>query len=309
MATKAGRPALGHISDFMEAWFRHLEAERKSHHTLANYRRAAARFVAFLEAEQLDTDLGAIQPDHVNRWIVALLDSGLKASSVTLYFQALRGFFTWCEQEEHLDRSPMHRLKGPKVAEEPVPILSPEQVAALLATCEGRGKTSFDDRRDCAILRLFLDTGLRLGELRDLRESDVDLAAEGVKVRGKGDRVRWVYPGPKTRRALSNYLLARKRHAYTEDEALWLGLQGPLGNSGLLGMLRRRARQAGIGHVHPHQLRHTWAHMMKASGGNDEDLMRLGGWRSRDILARYGSSAADQRAKEAALRLSPGERF
>jgi hypothetical protein len=63
---------------------------------------------------------------------------------------------------------------------------------------------------------------------------------------------------------------------------------------GLVRMLERRGREAGLPRLHPHQFRHTFAHQWLAEGGGETDLMRLAGWKSRAMLQRYGASAAER---------------
>lgn len=287
---------------------RTLRVEGKADRTLELYGQSITYFSRWLGERGLPADVSNLTRDNVLGWLDALRGRGLTTGTIRTRWRGLRRFTNWLLAEDIIRKDPLAGIEVDKPEPPPVPILTDDDLIALVSACRGK---SFKDRRDEAVIRLLIDCGMRVSEVTGIDLADLDLDAEAVTVTGKGSRVRNAYFGAKTGQALDRYLRERAKHRHASSAALFLGERGRFTPDGVRERLKIRADMAGLdpAAVHPHRFRHTNAHDFLLAGGQERDLKRLMGWRSDTMLERYGASAADHRAREAARRLKRGDRI
>ncbi|GAA1405318.1 hypothetical protein GCM10009639_52120 [Kitasatospora putterlickiae] len=306
------------LRPLVASWIRSLRSRNLSVNTIKIYERAGADLAAFLlsyeppdkDSKPAPTELEEIHREHVEAHITALLER-TSPGNAHQAFRSLKTFFTWLLNEEEIDRSPMRTMQAPVVPEKAVPVLPDDALKRLIKECSGK---DFESRRDYALVCIFIDTGVRLSELtvRDVQHIDLDVLE--LTVIGKGGRERKVPIGRQTVQAVDRYFRAYAKHigrALVDTDPLWIGVKTKrrMLKWGIADIIERRAKAAGLPHIHPHQFRHTFAHQWKLNGGNEDALMRITGWRSRQMLTRYGASAAGERARQEHRQLSPGDRL
>jgi site-specific recombinase XerD len=302
----------GSIRSLAESWELSLRAANKAPKTIAVYREAVGQLAKFLEEAGMPTDVEHVTREHIEAYILSLYDSGKSPATVSNRHRALQQYFKWLRREDEVSANPMQNMEVPDVPEKMVPVLAEEQLKALLKTTDGNG---FIDVRDRALLYFLIDTGLRRSEVGNLKVEDIDRRKMTARIVRKGRREDLAPIGRKALAALDKYMRARdkwirgRQERFAGTDALWIGYTGPLSGSGVAQMVERRGNEAGIKGLHAHQLRHTRAHHWLADDGSETDLMHLMGWKSPQMLRRYGASAANERARAAHSQHSLGDKL
>jgi len=289
----------------LSAFVPHLRSMNRSSNTIRGYVEAVEKLDAFLAANGMPRAVANIRREHIEAFIEDQL-ARLRPASAANRYRSVQQFFRWLVEEGEIRESPMAKMHPPTIPETPPPVLRGDEIEALRKATTG---TSFDDRRDRAIIEVLYATGIRRAELAGLKVDDIDTDLQVAVVLGKGSRPRAVPYDDEAAKVLNRYMLrTRPKHTSAKLPWLWLGKKGRLTESGIAQILNRRGLEAGVGKINPHRFRHAAAHERMAEGMQEGDVMRLFGWRSPQMPKRYGASAADERAIDAYRRLKGTKR-
>lgn len=216
-------PAGVPLASLLPSWELSLQEANRSPKTIASYKGTADRFIRYLKDNDLPDDTERVDAPHLRAFLLAESERTSPVSAA-VHYRNLRVLFGWLEREgERSGPNPMARVDEPKAPRKVKQSLTTAQLAALLKACGG---ADFEARRDTAMLRILIDTGVRVSGLAGIRTADVNLAGRTVAVTLKGGEQILIPLGKKAAAALDRYLRARARHPHADSEWLWLGLRG-----------------------------------------------------------------------------------
>ena len=190
----------------------------------------------------------------------------------------LSSFFSWLEDEEYLIKSPIRRIHKVKTTSSIKDTYSDEDLEKMRDSCE--------EKRDLALIDMLASTGMRVGELVLLNQSDIDFNERECKVLGKGNKERIVYFDARTKIHLQEYLDGRD----DDCEALFVSLKTPhtrLTIGGVESRVREIGKRLDIEKVHPHKFRRTLATKAIDKGMPIEQLQQLLGHKRIDTTLQY----------------------
>ena len=245
----------------IDSFLKYLQYEKRvSAHTSLAYKNDLDKFSQFLKEVFPDTPIESADYGIVRTWIIQLVDSGIKATSVNRKIASLKTFYKFLMRQEVITKTPMQKIRVLKTQKRLPSFVKEGDMVNLL------DKVVFEDTlegwRDRLILEFFYATGIRLSELIQLKENQISLHARTIKVLGKRNKER-VIPFPVSivkilegYRKIRNQEISMKDHGY-----LFVTDQGdpcyPM-------MVYRIVKKYLSAHTtsekkSPHVLRHTYA--------------------------------------------------
>lgn len=274
------------LKTLKQEFLEYIEIERgRSPKTLENYHRHIDIFLGFLKSN----DPASINPEKVRQfrlWLNRRLisqgpkrlvggDKTLKKKTQNYYLISLRAFLKYLARRNVKTLSPEH-IELAKVGERHLDLITKEELERLLDAPNGSDLKSL---RDKAMLEMLFSTGLRVTELCSLTR-DINLNADELSVRGKGEKIRVVFLSPKSKSSVKKYIDKRT----DVDDALFIRIGKEKARGGDMALDRRSverivkecAVKAGISKkVTPHVIRHCFATDLLSNGADLRSVQML----------------------------------
>lgn len=257
--------------DFIREFLTYSQVEKGlARHTLDSYRRDLSRLERWsAKAGKPVADLS--RPD-LRKWIAQLSREGLAPSSVARAVSAARGFFRFLMLDGHIKNHPAEDLDTPQKFAYLPRFLNEDEIDLLFATPD---ISSEEGVRDRAMLELMYAAGLRVSELVNLKQTEVDIHSGIINCHGKGSKERRVPVGKSAIQWLQRYLTIKASYGRPAYPNLFLQRGKPLTRQLAWSIIKTYAEQVGLQNVSPHTLRHSFATHLLQHGADSRSVQAL----------------------------------
>jgi integrase/recombinase XerC len=244
--------------------------KRYSQHTTNAYRSDLDQFLQYLSNQYQTTDL--IQADHqvIRSWIVSLLEAGQTPRTVNRKITTLKSFYRFLVKEGVVKENPMSRVTAPKTSTRLPAFVEQNSMDTLFNSIEfGEGYPALRDRM---VIELFYATGMRLSEMINLAEEDIDFVKNVLKVTGKRNKQRLIPFSNYLADLLRNYLKMKRAtfNGHVQESSLFLTNKGEKLYPRLVQRIVHHYldQVTTISKRSPHVIRHTFATHMLNNGAD-----------------------------------------
>ena len=210
---------------FIEQFIRYLQFEKRfSPNTVTAYKNDLDQFSQFIVSFQ--PELLNVTHQHVRTWIVSLMDDGIEARTINRKISSLRSFYKFLQREDLIGNSPMIYVKAPKIPKR-LPVVITEQKMDILLDAQGVFSNDFKGIRDRLIIELLYGTGIRLSELVNLADNDINVYEQQIKVLGKRNKERIIPISKPLAKLVGDYQLQKLNQNFdNKSSALIVTNQG-----------------------------------------------------------------------------------
>ena len=236
----------------------------------------------------------SVDSDMIRNWMEHMVDKGNSPASVSRRLSAIRMFYHFALARNFVESNPARRIKGPKKGKPLPQFLKETQMEQLLD--RQKWGSDYKDVRARTIIILFYETGMRLAELINLDDCDVDFVSREIRVTGKGDKQRVVPFGDELEKTLREYLALRDQKLSSHSEALLLSERGGrMSRESVRRIVKENlAKVCSLKKKSPHVLRHTFATAMLNHDAGIESLKKLLGHAKLSTTEIYTHTTFEQ---------------
>ena len=266
----------------------------RSQQTVESYRDDLKHFEKFAKDLSDSFSWETVDSDIVRDWMESMMDKGNSAATVSRRLSALKTFYRFALTRHYVDSDPVYSIKGPK-KEKPLPQFVKESEMDELLDRQAWGD-DYNNVRARTIIILFYETGMRLSELVNLDDKDVNFVTSEIKITGKGNKQRIVPFGDELKNTLLEFRRLRDASVEVKTPALVVSDKGTRMNPSKVQNIVRSnlSRVCSLKKKSPHVLRHSFATAMLNHHVGLENLKKLLGHASISTTEIYTHTTFEQ---------------